>query len=62
VDTAIAVQKDNMINQKDLYNKAQNDLKEIELSIIELLSDYPQGLTNTDIATMLGLSSSHEGG
>ncbi|HPL91946.1 MAG TPA: winged helix-turn-helix transcriptional regulator [Treponemataceae bacterium] len=51
-----------MINQKDLYNKAQNDLKEIELSIIELLSDYPQGLTNTDIATMLGLSSSHEGG
>ncbi|HOF86287.1 MAG TPA: hypothetical protein PLP41_11315 [Treponemataceae bacterium] len=62
MDTAIAVQKDNMINQKDLYNKAQNDLKEIELSIIELLSDYPQGLTNTDIATMLGLSSSHEGG
>ncbi|NLK45053.1 MAG: hypothetical protein GX297_00095 [Treponema sp.] len=51
-----------MIKEKELYLKAKKGLSEIENAIIELLKIHPNGLTNTEIANILGLSSIHEGG
>lgn len=36
--------------------------KQIETAVLELLSNYPNGLSNQEIVDKLSLSSSHEGG
>ncbi|MDY4902044.1 MAG: hypothetical protein SO116_04145 [Treponema sp.] len=35
--------------------------KQIETAVLELLSNYPNGLSNQEIVDKLSLSSSHEG-
>lgn len=50
-----------MIMYKEIYNKAQQGLRLIEDSIIELLSYNIEGLTNAEIVEYLGLQSEHQG-
>jgi len=44
----------------EIQDKSKTGIKIIENSIIELLDDH-NGLTNSEIANILGLESSHEG-
>lgn len=50
-----------MIMYKEIYDKAQQGLRLIEDSIIELLSYNIEGLTNAEIVEYLGLQSEHQG-
>lgn len=50
-----------MIMYKEIYDKAQQGLRLIEDSIIELLSYNAEGLTNAEIVEYLGLQSEHQG-
>lgn len=49
-----------MIMYKEIYDKAQQGLRLIEDSIIELLSYNIEGLTNAEIVEYLGLQSEHQ--
>lgn len=50
------------MNKNELvYDKAQEGLKLIYESILEILEINPEGLGNSQIAEVLGLESSHNG-
>lgn len=53
------IKENNMDNK--LYNKSQEALKILYGSIIELLNEHPNGLSNNDITTYLGLESDQDG-
>lgn len=49
------------MTDNELRQMAIAGIKQIETAILELLSNYPNGLSNQEIVDKLSLSSSHEG-
>jgi len=43
------------------YNSAQMGLASLKRAIVGLLSEYPEGLRNVEIASALGIRSDHDG-
>lgn len=43
------------------YEVAQEGLSLLKRSIISLLEEYPDGLRNVEIASLLGIRSDHDG-
>jgi hypothetical protein len=50
----------NIMNDK-LYKQSQDALEILYESIIELLKNYPNGLSNNDVTSYLGLESDQDG-
>ncbi len=51
-----------MVNQGQLYVRAQHAVAELKGAILDLLADRPEGLTNADIGRTLGIYQGHSSG